>query len=65
MDTAQTEQRAGDDCMRVADDYVAIGEHDVALTFVRQAQLHYERAAALRASEHEGGRSPAGSTEAA
>jgi len=53
MDTAQVEQQAGDECMRVADDYTAIGEHDDALTFARQAHRHYERAAAIRARQSE------------
>lgn len=67
MDSAHSEQQAGDECMRVADDYLAIGEHDVAMTFARQAQIHYERAAALRAqpSAQDAAESSAGTTEAA
>jgi hypothetical protein len=67
MDSAHAEQQAGDECMRVADDYVAIGEHDVAMTFVRQAQVHYERAATLHAAQpvQGTGESASGTVEAA
>jgi len=64
MDTARSEQHAGDQCMRIADDYTAIGEHDVALTFARQAYLHYERAAALRASQSQAGQAETSPAEA-
>ena len=75
VDPAEAELRAGNDCLRVADDYTAIGEHDAAVMFVRQAHLHYERAAAIRASQSErnrfgadqsdAGQTPTGTTEAA
>ena len=70
VDPVEAELRAGNTCMRVADDYTAMGEHDAALLFARQAHVHYERAAALRASQSEAnqfpaGQAPTGTTEAA
>jgi hypothetical protein len=75
IDPGEAELRAGNDCLRVADDYAAIGEHNAALMFARQAQVHYERAAAIRArqsamsqptvSQSEAGSSSTGTTEAA
>jgi hypothetical protein len=75
VDPAEAELRAGNACLRVADGYTAIGERDAAVMFVRQAHLHYERAAAIRASQSErsrsgvnqsgAGQSPTGTTEAA
>jgi len=75
IDPVEAELRIGNDCLRVADDYAAIGEHNAALMFARQAQVHYERAAAIRArqsavsqptvSQSEAGSSSTGTTEAA
>jgi hypothetical protein len=64
IDPAETELRAGNDCLRVADDYTAIGEHKAALMFARQAQVHYERAAAIRARQSEARQSEARQSEA-
>jgi hypothetical protein len=64
IDPGEAELRAGNDCLRVADDYAAIGEHNAALMFARQAQVHYERAAAIRARQSEARQSEARQSEA-